>query len=150
MKEVKKANIHDGTIKKEDESPEEEGEIKEEEGPNNFSSSEDEIVNIRSEKAQNISLEEERMDDKSNETEKGHNVTLKEVKKVNIHDRTEKQEDESPEVEGEIKEEGGLKVEFFPYVYKKKQFSENNEEEKSDKSKFGYINKNGVFGVKLV
>ena len=87
LKEVKKANIHNGTKKKEDESPEEEGEIKEEEGPNNFSSSEDEIVNIRSEKAQNISLEEERMDDKSNETEKGHNVTLKEVKKVNVNNK---------------------------------------------------------------
>ena len=85
------------------------------------------------------------MDDKSNETEKVHNETLKKVKKVNIHDGTEDQEDESPEVEGEIKEEGGLKVEFFPYNHKKKQSSKNNEEEKSDKSKFGYINKNGVF-----
>ena len=113
-----------------------------EKAPNNFSSSEDEIGNNGSEKANNISLEEEKMDDKSNETEKVHNETLKKVKKVNIHDGTEKQEDESPKVEREIKEEGGLKVEFFPYVHKKKQSSKNNEEEKSDKSKFGYKNKN--------
>ena len=85
------------------------------------------------------------MADKSNETEKGHNEKLKEVQKANIHNGTEEQEDESPGVEGEIKEEGGLKVEFFPFNHKKKQSSKNNEEEKSDKSKFGYINKNGVF-----
>ena len=105
-----------------------------EKGQNN--SSEDEIENIRSEKAQNISLDEERMAEQSNETDKGHNETLKEAKKTNIHDGTEQQEDESPEEEGEIKEEEGLKVEFFPYVHKKKQSSKNNEEEKSHKSKF--------------
>ena len=65
-----------------------------------------------------------------------HNETLKEVKKANIHNGTKKKEDESPEEEGEIKEEEGLKVEFFPYVHKKKQTSKSNEEEKSDKSKF--------------
>ena len=76
-----------------------------EKGQNN--SSEDEIENIRSEKAKNITLDEEKMAEKSNETEKVHNETLKEAKKVNIHNGTEEQEDESPEVKGEIKEEGG-------------------------------------------
>ena len=82
MKEVKKANIHNGTKKQEDESLEVEREIKEEGGPNNFSSSEDEIGNIRYEKAQNISLKEEKMADQSYETENIHNETLKEVKKA--------------------------------------------------------------------
>ena len=43
-----------------------------EKGQNN--SSEDEIENIRSEKAQNISLDEEKMADQSNETGKEHNA----------------------------------------------------------------------------
>ena len=42
---------------------------------------------------------------------------MKEVQKANIHNGTEEQEDESPEVEGEIKEEGGLKVEFFSAIF---------------------------------
>ena len=36
-------------------------------------------------------------------------------------------------------------VRWSTYVHKKKQSSKNNEEEKSDKNKFGCINKNGVF-----